>query len=664
MERDITTLADAPIGVPLYVVRISCGRQAQLRLSDMGIVPGAQLVLLNKMGGGGPFKVEVGADRFAIGAGLSRHVIVRPLSKDNSVRLGLFTVGRVDVDNFDSLLGNGIGSSCLRTNNNMLSCEFLGRASFSGKASLSGRLQNFFDGRFEGFVLYFDYKDMFAGITTAAVFLQARVRFFIVISGLIEECKEIDIDALSRLLRVKVFDANRITDNCVFWDIALQAIVSCDVDNYPLFPLSDEFVKLLSPMLLAVSESVGKMAYPFVLFCLEDKENCPIVFSNVKDTLLPKLLMEREKVINGVEAKFGKEARRIIEEARFGFVNGLLREVERSSMCRRISVSRMLDTLFLNPVLGLPMAFVLLFASVFALLEAGVFLFAGFSNLCQWLSSTGFVVLSALVYAGGGVFLVSAFLLFSFVLFEGFKQSNYIKRIGFLLDSALHRIGFHGVVFQELLKSAVCPLACPTSIAPQFICIGKVLVLSCIFYIAGVPMPERILLLLAFILLSILSSLLLYKRIDNVSAEGRPLVMDLPPYALPKPGFVFGQAFIYVSAFLRKAGLWLFFVLTFVAGIISYLMKIRPMGVDFLQHSFAVKSIFTLALIISKAVFLLLAALLYSGKIRLSFDLVVLWSVLLAFLPNCPIAVRSRRAVVFGVVSLLVAMGWIYLTSR
>ncbi len=61
------------------VVDVRGGPGMVRRLTEIGIVPGVDLTVVNDARGAGPMIVGVGAGRLGLGRGMARHVLVRPL---------------------------------------------------------------------------------------------------------------------------------------------------------------------------------------------------------------------------------------------------------------------------------------------------------------------------------------------------------------------------------------------------------------------------------------------------------------------------------------------------------------------------------------------------------------------------------------------------------
>ena len=61
-------------GSEVTVARIAGGGECSRRLSELGIIPGARIQVVQN--GGGPILLKVGESRFAIGQGMALKVLV------------------------------------------------------------------------------------------------------------------------------------------------------------------------------------------------------------------------------------------------------------------------------------------------------------------------------------------------------------------------------------------------------------------------------------------------------------------------------------------------------------------------------------------------------------------------------------------------------------
>jgi len=78
-SKEAIPLAFAPIGDRVKITSMVGGYGIRKRLTDLGLIPGAVLEVINNSG---PFIVVVKGSRVAIGLGVARKIIVKPVEKD------------------------------------------------------------------------------------------------------------------------------------------------------------------------------------------------------------------------------------------------------------------------------------------------------------------------------------------------------------------------------------------------------------------------------------------------------------------------------------------------------------------------------------------------------------------------------------------------------
>lgn len=75
----MTPLSLAPAGEPLTIVDVRAGRRLRHRLTDLGLVPGTVVEVVQSMDHG-PIIIAVRDTRLALGRGVSHKVLVVPAS--------------------------------------------------------------------------------------------------------------------------------------------------------------------------------------------------------------------------------------------------------------------------------------------------------------------------------------------------------------------------------------------------------------------------------------------------------------------------------------------------------------------------------------------------------------------------------------------------------
>jgi len=287
-----------------------------------------------------------------------------------------------------------------------------------------------------------------------------------------------------------------------------------------------------------------------------------------------------------------REAAEQLVTARYRRVDEILKAVDHHSRIRdaapAMGTSQRIDAVLTHRVWGL-----IAFVSVMAFIFVSIFSWAEpimglIENAFVWLSSSvadalGPGLLTALitdgVIAGVGnvvVFVPQIALLF---LFLGLlEDSGYLARAAFLLDRLMARLGLHGRAFIPLLSGYACAIpailgtrtisgtkdrivtilmipfmSCSARLPIYTLVIGALFVSQEPVFSTGI---DQGLVLLAMYLLSTVSALamgFIYKR-TILKSPTPPLVLELPPYRLPRVRDTLLVVFDRVKDFLKSAG--------------------------------------------------------------------------------------------------------------
>ncbi|MDR0901285.1 MAG: ferrous iron transport protein B [Opitutaceae bacterium] len=245
-----------------------------------------------------------------------------------------------------------------------------------------------------------------------------------------------------------------------------------------------------------------------------------------------------------------------------------------------------IDTVLTHPVLGW-----LALGAIMTALFLSIFLFAGYpmgliENLCdaaraalQSRMAAGDLrdLLTDGVIAGVGsvvVFLPQILILFFFI---GLLESTgYMARVAFIMDRLMSKVGLNGKAFIPLLSSYAC--AIPGIMATRTMESSKdrlVTILIAPFMSCSARLPVYLLMIAmlvpgptlaaALLKVAIMTGLYalgtlgafgfawLFKR-TLVKGEPALMIMELPPYRLPRLGEVVRQMFERAWMFLRRAG--------------------------------------------------------------------------------------------------------------
>jgi len=304
-----------------------------------------------------------------------------------------------------------------------------------------------------------------------------------------------------------------------------------------------------------------------------------------------------------LQEHFGEDPETILVDARFGLVNGLVREVtKRIGGPGKYALSDKLDAVVMSNVVGFPLfALVmwLLFEATFKLsAPANDWLQGLFSNLADLVKAalSAYPWLASLVSDGilGGVGAILSFVPSIFALFfllAILEDSGYLARVAFLSDRLMHRLGLHGKSFIPLLLGFGCnvPAVMATRtlehekdrlltmlIVPLISCSARlpiyVLLASALFSEhAGsiVFMLYALSLVVAFLV-----GLLFRKTLFKTASPA--FIMELPPYMVPTLRGLLTHTWDRGKYFLSKAG-----TVILAASVILWVIASLPAGVEY-----------------------------------------------------------------------------------
>jgi len=286
-----------------------------------------------------------------------------------------------------------------------------------------------------------------------------------------------------------------------------------------------------------------------------------------------------ENSIKHIKNITGTEPVTLIAEARYGFVNGALKESIKKAPEHKITLSDRIDSVLLNRYLGLP---------IFALIMWGIFqlvfklgdyptrwLQIGFDKLGSLISGAmGPGLLQSLIVDGiiggvGGVLVFTPKIMLLFISIAVLEDTGYMSRAAFIMDRIMHGIGLHGKSFVPMLIGFGCTV-------PAYMC-GRTLenkndrlitmhintFMSC-----GGRLPIYILFAGAFFgryagnvifsiyIIGILMAVAFAKilRVTRFKGESEPFVMELPVYRLPTFKGILMHMWERTWLYIKKAG--------------------------------------------------------------------------------------------------------------
>jgi ferrous iron transport protein B len=289
----------------------------------------------------------------------------------------------------------------------------------------------------------------------------------------------------------------------------------------------------------------------------------------------------------------------IITDAKYGFVEGALRETLKPAEKKsKITRSRIIDSVVTGKVLSYP---IFLFAMWFTFQTTFVVgnypmewineFIAWISDLLvQWLPAGAIrdLLVDGIIGGVGGVivFLPNILILFFFITLM--EASGYMARVAFIVDKLMHKIGLHGKSFIPMLMGFGCNV--PAIMATRTIENKNdrlVTMLIIPFMSCSARYPVYVLIISAFfpfyqgtilfgiylfgIFLAGIIAWIFKKTLFKVNTL--PFVMELPPYRMPRPKAVLKQTWFKGEQYLKKMG-----TVILLASVVIWALGYFPMG--------------------------------------------------------------------------------------
>lgn len=317
------------------------------------------------------------------------------------------------------------------------------------------------------------------------------------------------------------------------------------------------------------------------------------------------LLKKAQVSVDNLKKILGDDVDIFMADRRYGWINGLVKEVVKKPEGSRLSTSDKVDKVVTNKILGIPIFLVAMWI-VFKLTSdvSAPYLdwVDGFINgpvlrwglaLLGWINLDGTWVESLFtdgIIAGvGGVLVFVPVLMFLYIALAILEDSGYMARAAFVMDKLMHALGLHGKSFLPMLVGFGCTV--PAIYATRTLENQKDRILTGLlvpFMSCGARLPVYVLFAAIFFpknasfvvfsmyLLGIVVAILLGLILKNTlfkDKEQSTFVMELPPYRLPTFRGVWTHTWERTGAFVRKA--WTVIMAT---SIILWLLMSIPVG--------------------------------------------------------------------------------------
>ena len=294
------------------------------------------------------------------------------------------------------------------------------------------------------------------------------------------------------------------------------------------------------------------------------------------------LTTERDKASARVKEETGSDSETAIMDAKYGFINGALKEAEYKTGHKKdtYKATHRIDGLLSHKYFGFPIFFLILYIMFQTTFSLGQYPMDWIEDGVAWLGdkiSDGMNdgPLKAMLVDGviGGVGSVIVFLpqiLILYFFISLMEDSGYMARAAFIMDKLMHKMGLHGKSFIPLIMGFGCnvPAVMATRtiesrrsriitmmILPFMSCSAR---LPIYIMIAGTffSLQYRSWVLLSLYAIGIAVSVVVSKIFSSlvIKGEDTPFVMELPPYRWPTPKAIWRHTWEKGKEYLKKMG--------------------------------------------------------------------------------------------------------------
>jgi ferrous iron transport protein B len=324
-------------------------------------------------------------------------------------------------------------------------------------------------------------------------------------------------------------------------------------------------------------------------FLVKDSENHAIIKKTTKEQ------------ISKIESEFGEICETVITDAKYGFIDGALKETYQESPVKRRRKTTIIDTFLTHKLFGFPIFFVFMFLTFYATFNLGEYPMnwidmgvAALSGLIEnWMSPGPLkdLIVDGIIGGVGGVivFLPNILILFFFISFM--EDTGYMARAAFIMDKLMHKIGLHGKSFIPLVMGFGCnvPAMMATRtlenrndriltmlITPFMSCSAR---LPVYILIIGTFFPANASLVLFGIYMLGIALAIVFAKVFKASffkSKEAPFVMELPPYRIPTLKATIRHMWHKGFQYLKKMG-----GVILVASILIWALGYFPRNVEY-----------------------------------------------------------------------------------
>ena len=213
----------------------------------------------------------------------------------------------------------------------------------------------------------------------------------------------------------------------------------------------------------------GNLPYNFrwtaIKLLEDDKIIKERIVENVADNS-PQILQVNQTLRKRLEDRFDEDPQIVMTDERYGFIAGIIKEVQTTPIRQRIDISRNIDLVLTNRFIGFPIFMFFIWAMFQLTFTLGDYPVGWIETVISWFSMAieriipdGFIqdlLVDGIIAGVGSVIVFLPNILILFFCIALFEDTGYMARSAFLMDKIMHLIGLHGKSFIPMLMGFGC----------------------------------------------------------------------------------------------------------------------------------------------------------------------------------------------------------------
>ncbi|MBQ0142272.1 MAG: ferrous iron transport protein B [Prevotellaceae bacterium] len=293
------------------------------------------------------------------------------------------------------------------------------------------------------------------------------------------------------------------------------------------------------------------------------------------------IISVRNKCQKKIESELDEEPENAITDAKYGFVQGALKEclVRKHRRIPSRVMTKKIDAFATNKWCGYAIFLLFMYFMFFCTFNIGQYPMDWIDNAVNWIGNIikenmtdgplKDLIVDGVIAGVGGViiFLPNILILYAFI--SWMEDSGYMARVAFIMDRIMHKMGLHGKSFIPMIMGFGCNI--PAIMATRTIEDRKSRLITMLIIplmSCSARLPVYIIIIGAFfknyqtailfslyiigIAMSVLMAHIFSKFV--VKGESSPFVMELPPYRLPSAKSVVRHTWEKGKQYIRKMG--------------------------------------------------------------------------------------------------------------